>query len=430
MTLVMMRLATALVASAGLAMFGPAGAAGGLFSSLQRSTVDRPDDFGGLQVHVVYAVPSDGVDRGFDIDGGIENSTASYQRWLSGQTGGRVLRLDTYQGSPDITFIRLPRPDAEYVARGRGARDLLELDLRAAGLVTWRKVYPVYYDGTNNQVCGGGAWPPALPGTVSAFYLRSEIPGLLPCFASGFAPPGASPRYTEFAIIHDFMHDLGIVGACSPHYWDNGHVTESPTDLMWSGTGSWQPSVLDVGHDDYFEAHIPSCPDLATSGFLTSDGDFPLAVTKEGSGIGKVTSGTWTLIDCGTDCSAPYGRGTVVRLTAQAEGDASFDGWSGACAGAGTVCSVTIDGPKAVVARFAAPPPPAPPPPATVRCRVPNVVGRKLRIARTLIRRADCAVGRVRRARSRRPRGRVIAQSPRPGARRPRGTRVNLTVSR
>jgi hypothetical protein len=228
MTLVMMRPATAIVASAGLALLGASGAAGGLFAPLPRSTVDRPDDFAGLQVHIVYAVPSDGVDRGFDTDDGIENSTASYQRWLSGQTGGRVLRLDTYQGSPDITFVRLPRPDAEYVARGRGARDLLELDLRASGLVTWRKVYPVYYDGANNQVCGGAAWPPALPGTVSAFYLRSEIPGLIPCFASGFAPPGAPPRYTEFAILHDFLHDLGIVGPARRTSGTRGMSTSPP----------------------------------------------------------------------------------------------------------------------------------------------------------------------------------------------------------
>src|SRR6266511_3498651 len=72
-------------------------------------------------------------------------------------------------------------------------------------------------------------------------------------------------------------------------------------------------------------------------------------------------------------------------------------------------------------------PPPAPPPPAPVRCRVPRVIGLRLAAARTRIRRANCRVGRVRRARSRRV-GRVLAQRPRAGVRRPRGTRVNLVV--
>jgi hypothetical protein len=79
------------------------------------------------------------------------------------------------------------------------------------------------------------------------------------------------------------------------------------------------------------------------------------------------------------------------------------------------------------------PPPPAPPPPAPppqARCKVPRVVGKKLSAARTAIRRAGCRVGRVRSARSTRPRNRVIGQSPAAGVRRARGTRVNLVVSR
>jgi hypothetical protein len=73
------------------------------------------------------------------------------------------------------------------------------------------------------------------------------------------------------------------------------------------------------------------------------------------------------------------------------------------------------------------PPPPAPPP---ARCKVPRVVGTKLPAAKRAITRARCRVGRVRRARSRKPSGRVVSQSPRPGVKRPRGARVNLVVSR
>jgi hypothetical protein len=78
------------------------------------------------------------------------------------------------------------------------------------------------------------------------------------------------------------------------------------------------------------------------------------------------------------------------------------------------------------------PPPPAPPPPPPppARCRVPRVVGMRLARAKTRIRRARCSVGRLQRIRSRRPPGRVVGQSPRAGASRPRGTRVNLKVSR
>jgi hypothetical protein len=76
------------------------------------------------------------------------------------------------------------------------------------------------------------------------------------------------------------------------------------------------------------------------------------------------------------------------------------------------------------------PPPPPPPPVSTRRCKVPNVIGRRLPTARQRIRRAHCRVGRVRKARSRRPRNVVIAQSPRGGTRVSVGGRVKLTVSR
>jgi hypothetical protein len=72
--------------------------------------------------------------------------------------------------------------------------------------------------------------------------------------------------------------------------------------------------------------------------------------------------------------------------------------------------------------------PPPPPPPA--RCKVPRVIGKKLAVAKRAITRAHCRVGRVRKARSRRARGRVVSQSPRAGVKRPRGTRVKLVVSR
>lgn len=63
-------------------------------------------------------------------------------------------------------------------------------------------------------------------------------------------------------------------------------------------------------------------------------------------------------------------------------------------------------------------------------CVVPRVKGKALARARKAIRRAHCSVGRVRYARSGRPRGRVVSQSLKPGARKVAGTKVNLVVSR
>jgi uncharacterized delta-60 repeat protein len=72
--------------------------------------------------------------------------------------------------------------------------------------------------------------------------------------------------------------------------------------------------------------------------------------------------------------------------------------------------------------------PPAPSPP--VRCVVPRVVKLRLGVARTRIRRANCSVGRIRRVRTQKRKGLVVAQSPRAGRRLQRGGRVHLVVSR
>src|SRR5438874_169044 len=71
-----------------------------------------------------------------------------------------------------------------------------------------------------------------------------------------------------------------------------------------------------------------------------------------------------------------------------------------------------------------------PPPPP--RCAVPRVVGLRLATARKRITKANCRVGKVRRAhvRTKRRVGRVIAQSPRAGTRHVAGTKVNLLVGR
>jgi len=64
-------------------------------------------------------------------------------------------------------------------------------------------------------------------------------------------------------------------------------------------------------------------------------------------------------------------------------------------------------------------------------CVVPSLKGKRIAAARTVLRRLDCRVGRVTRVFSAKARaGRVIAQRPGKGKIRPRGTRMQLVVSK
>jgi len=70
------------------------------------------------------------------------------------------------------------------------------------------------------------------------------------------------------------------------------------------------------------------------------------------------------------------------------------------------------------------------PPVAKVSCKVPSLKGKLLAKAKSALRKAHCAVGTVtKKASSTVAKGHVISSSPGAGAKRPKGTKVNLTVS-
>ena len=78
--------------------------------------------------------------------------------------------------------------------------------------------------------------------------------------------------------------------------------------------------------------------------------EFPLTVTKSGSGEGTVTS-TPAGIDCGSECEAEFDEGEEVELTASPESGSEFVEWTGACTGSGT-CEVTMSEAQSVGAKF------------------------------------------------------------------------------
>ena len=218
----------------------------------------------------MYVLPSDGVDRELDVNGVLNRSVGAFQNWLAGQSEGRRLRVDTFQGNLDITFVRLARSDATLRAFGGFLRDQIELELRAAGLDQPNKLYAVYYDGSSSVTCASSFWPPTLPGSVSALYLRGTPPGARPCETNPFASSENNPGYLEFLMLHEIFHGLGAVATCAPHHTLSGHVSDDPRDLMYAGPLPWQPSLLDVGRDDYFGYSHVGCLNVATSPFLGS----------------------------------------------------------------------------------------------------------------------------------------------------------------
>jgi hypothetical protein len=86
---------------------------------------------------------------------------------------------------------------------------------------------------------------------------------------------------------------------------------------------------------------------------------FTLTVSRAntfGIGNGTVTSTSnprsSSQINCGPTCSASYGDGTVVTLTATPGFLSTFDSWSGCDAASGMTCTVTVNEARSVTAHF------------------------------------------------------------------------------
>lgn len=236
-----------------------------------RVDFDRPDDTpGAYQIHVNYVLPSDGVDEMLDLDGRIVTSVGAFTQWFAAQAEGRRLRLDTCGGALDVRLVRLTQSEAELKAKGLYLRDAIEAEMAAAGLLAPTKMELVYYGGDADGTCGGGPFPPALIGRVAAIYLKGTFadPKIPSCAENPIGASLEEPGYFDFAALHELLHGLGMAPVCAPHAVLDGHVSDSPTDLMYAGGSPWTPAVLDLGRDDYFDHGDPMCPDLARSVFL------------------------------------------------------------------------------------------------------------------------------------------------------------------
>ena len=226
---------------------------------IPRTTVDRPDDISGPQIHAVYALPSDVDDGHLDRYGDIARSFAGIQNWLREDIGYR-LRLDTHGGDLDVTFVRLPFSEAEGEARG----DLLLADLGDAVADAIgrspNKVYAIYYGGRAGGVCGD-----AQPGgPYGAVFVDDEG-----CSSSS---PGADPEVAstyEAVMLHELLHVFGVANPCPPHLEGGAHVGDDARDLMYAGPDREAPAdaVIDAGRDDYFDHGRSDCLDTSSSPF-------------------------------------------------------------------------------------------------------------------------------------------------------------------
>jgi chitodextrinase len=173
--------------------------------------------------------------------------------------------------------------------------------------------------------------------------------------ATTLAPAPSAPTITGFT------PTSGPVGTSVMF---NGTNFTGATAVTFNGVSA---TSFTVTSDTAIQATVPAG---ATTGPLsvttpggtaTSPTNFTVTVTLTVTKTGIVGGGTVSSssrpdspnqINCGATCSADYGWGTVVTLTATPAFGNIFNGWSGCDTVSGTTCTVTMSAARSVSASF------------------------------------------------------------------------------
>ena len=237
-------------------------------SLLARTTSDRPDDFSGPQIHVVYAVAADGEDIELDTSGQILEWLENMQNFLAERID-QVFRIDTFEGQPDVTFVRLSqwnesdliiKPLHQGLQRTIPVVDPARLRMALDHEIETDpdKYYAVFYasDYSLAYITGSAN----VEGQLAGAYISSNE----------WTPfdPHLQIVY-EVTMIHEVFHLMGAVADCAPNQGRGLHVVDHDLDIMANSTAPhWEWTYIDYGNDDYYGHGRSDCVDISTSPYF------------------------------------------------------------------------------------------------------------------------------------------------------------------
>lgn len=339
-----MRLLLALAGALSALAVAPTASAA-VWCGTDTTATDRLDTATGPQVHMVYAIPSDGVDAFAATASAIATDVESADAWWRAQDPTRTPRFDlaAFSGCAgfaalDVSFVKLPITAAE-LQPSSGRFSAISRVMPSYG--RWKKTV-VYYDGPldDPNLCGtAGGTATTGTGSLAVIYPRSS------CVRS--------QSLRAAVMTHELTHELGAPDGRQPHSCpgDTGHVCDATNDLMYPflSVGSLDELVLDVNRDDYYRSGA-NATDLSASAWLRHLETPQQLLAVSVSGTGTITSDV-PGVSCASDCTSQWDPGTRVVLSAAPGPGERFVGWRGGCTSLD--CVVTLNGPLEIEAIFA-----------------------------------------------------------------------------
>jgi hypothetical protein len=153
------------------------------------------------------------------------------------------------------------------------------------------------------------------------------------------------PNIKELQALVDYNRYLPAI--------DSNYFPNTPSSWFWSGSPyagyAWYVDFSYGNADDHYRYNTYSV--RLVRGGQSFDSFDSLTVNKTGRGIGTVSSSDGK-IHCGSNCSGDFESGSNVILTATANVNSVFTGWSGACTNKTGDCTVKMSEAQTVTANF------------------------------------------------------------------------------
>ena len=214
-----------------------------------RLTADQVDEQAGFQIHAVYVVPSDGVDRGRDTSGQISTWLEQGSRWLNREAKDSW-QIDTFNGAPDITYFHSKYPTnilsnsdnhlTQVLLKEMGTQ-LLPVDANRKTYLFFIEV-PVFTTASKDSDYKNG--------TLCGLSQVGTIPVKGAIIATG------SPRATACSGRADIMDWQAAVATHETIHTFGVHHVSTPHDLMRKVPDNGETLLFDPTHKQYFGGNL------------------------------------------------------------------------------------------------------------------------------------------------------------------------------
>jgi len=215
--------------------------------------------------------------------------------------------------------------------------------------------YTGAYDPTTHQVaCGGDATCTSpQPGELGDMLVAQMA-------AANVAVPGITVVLNGNGTVSSSDKVISCGSKCVATYALGTAVTltakagSNSTFTGWTGACSGTSLTCSVSISDALTTTATCTVEASGGGGVGGGGTaatFKLTVSRAGKGV---VSSNPAGIACGSGggCSLAFAAGTSVTLTATPDATSTWTGWSGACTGTATTCTVVLSADKSVTATF------------------------------------------------------------------------------